>query len=80
MNQMIEFKTTDGLYRLEAVLPGAIRVVHTKEETVALPSLLLQSPELPEGVGDFADCGQDERGVWMRSAGCWARMTAPRAG
>lgn len=67
MNQMIEFRTPDGLYRLEAVLPGVIRVVHTKEDHVAPPTLLLQAPELPEGIGDFAEGGQDEKSVWLRS-------------
>ncbi len=67
MNQMIEFKAPDGLYRLEAVLPGAIRVVHTKEDHIAPPSMLFQAPELPEGVGAFADGGQDEKCVWLRS-------------
>ena len=66
MISRIEFKTTDGLYRLEALLPGAIRVVHTKADAIA-PPVLLQDPDLPEDVGDFADGGQDERCVWLRS-------------
>ena len=67
MNNMIEFKTPDGLYRLEAVLPGVIRVVHTKEDAIAAPSMLLQTPELPGNAGDFFDGGQDEARVWLRS-------------
>ena len=43
MNNEIQFFAKDGLYRLEAVLPGVIRCVHTKEEAVAAPSMLLQT-------------------------------------
>jgi len=72
MNHIIEFNAADGLYRLEAVLPGVIRVAHTKEAVVAPPSMLLQTPEMPEDAGEFADVRQDARGVRMRSGGLLA--------
>jgi len=87
MTQMIEFKTPDGLYRLEGVLPGVVRVVHTKEQTVAAPSMLLQAPQLPGNAGDFADRGHDEGRAWLRSGNLLAeydrasgRLTWKRAG
>ncbi len=72
MKKCIEFQTNSGLYRLEAPLPGVVRCVHTKEPAIAAPSMLIQAPEMPEGAGDFADCGQDEGRVWLRSGGLLA--------
>lgn len=66
MNRIIEFQADDGLYRLEAVLPGVIRCAHTREETVAAPSMLVQ-PELPEGAGDFAADLSDDSARRLRS-------------
>ncbi len=68
MGKTIEFRAGDGLYRLEAVLPGVIRCVHTKEEAVAAPSMLLQM-EAPEAAGDFAACGSDAACCHLRSGG-----------
>ena len=72
MNQFIEFNASDGLYRLEAVLPGVIRVAHTKETAVAPPSMLLQTPEMPGDPGDFAGGGQDDCRIRLRSGDLWA--------
>ena len=74
MSKDIQFYAKDGLYRLEAVLPGVIRCAHTKETAVAAPSMLLQAPEMPEDAGDFVGCGQDEACVWLRSGGLRAEF------
>ena len=72
MKNCIDFQTRNGLYRLEAVLPGVVRCVHTKAAAIAAPSMLIQAPELPEGIGAFADCGQDAGRVWLHSGGLLA--------
>ena len=72
MSKFIEFQAKDGLYRLEAPLPGAIRCAHTKAPAVAAPSTLIQSPELPGGAGDYAEDLSDDGFVRLRSGNLMA--------
>ena len=67
MKSVIEFSAGKGLYRLEAVLPGVIRCVHTLKAQVAPPSELVDAARLSRDRDAFSDCGQDAARVWLRS-------------
>ena len=67
MKSVIEFNTGRGLYRLEAVLPGVIRCVHTLKARVAAPSELVDAARLSRDREAFSDCGQDAARVWLRA-------------
>ena len=67
MKSVIEFSAGKGLYRLEAVLPGVIRCVHTLKAQVVPPSELVDAARLSRDRDAFSDCGQDAARVWLRS-------------
>ena len=58
MNRYVEFRDGAGLIRLEAVMPGVIRCVHTMEGRVAPPSALVDGNGVPR---DMSDCFSIER-------------------
>lgn len=76
MRRMIEFQTREGLYRLEAVLPGVIRCVHTREASVASGSMLIESPGAGESVTDVPEieAGPEGNIVELRSGDLQVRF------
>ncbi len=57
MKDFIEIREGGGLLRLEAVAPGVIRCVHTMEDAVAEPSLLVERDARQPGCGAAGEDG-----------------------
>ena len=66
MSNTIEFEAKDGLYRLEAVLPGVIRVAHTREAAINPPSELVVAQSTPEDAA-FASAASEGGHTVLRS-------------
>lgn len=67
MKNYIEFQAREGLIRLEAIMPGVIRCVHTKESTVKDDSMLVDGTGIPASMGDFFEIEETKSGVALRS-------------
>lgn len=67
MKNYIEFQAKDGLIRLEAIMPGVIRCVHTKESIVKEDSMLVDGAGIPASMGDFFEIEETKSGVALRS-------------
>jgi len=67
MGNCIEFKTRDGLIRLEAVMPGVIRCAHTKEDSIKNDSCLVSSMDIPVDAGEFFEVKERETAVELHS-------------
>ena len=76
MDRYIEFKTAAGLIRLEAVMPGVIRVIHTMADTVAPPSAIVNGEGIPEGQGEYWSAERAGKGGALRSGGLCAAYDA----
>ena len=73
MERYFELNTKAGLLRLEAVMPGVIRCVHTMEDGVAAPSALVDGNGVPPCDTPFWDVREDEAAVELRSGNLVAR-------
>lgn len=67
----IDFPARQGNMRLEAVLPGVIRCVHTMEEKIAPPSMLVDASARC-AAGEDCEIVQDAAQVRLRSGALWA--------
>ena len=76
MEKYIEFNAGAGLIRLEAVMPGVIRCVHTMEAAVAPPSALVDGAGIPADAGDFCSIEHDDGGASLRAGGLAVRCDA----
>lgn len=73
MERMIEFQFGAGRMRLEAVMPGVIRCVHTMEERIAPPGMILDESRVPEEREDFCSIDRDEEAIMVRAGNLLAR-------
>ena len=70
MIRAIDFQAKDGRYRLEAVGPGVIRCVHTREAEIAAPSgMVAAEAGEPAGVDE-----SDGRCIRLRAGGLLAEF------
>ena len=67
LKNAVEFRIGDGLMRLEAVMPGVIRCVHTQADAIKAPSALVDVENLPDCGGDFFETALDDGAVRVRS-------------
>lgn len=66
MDRIIDIRRGEDTIRLEAVAPGIIRCVHTREARVAAPSMLVE-PSAFQPQGDYWTLERDEKQVRLTS-------------
>lgn len=76
MDKYLEFKPGAGLMRLEAVMPGVIRCVHTMEDRVAPPSVIVDAAGVPDGMGAFASVERAGEDVALRAGNLHVKWDA----
>lgn len=69
MNNYMEYKAKGSLIGLEAVMPGVIRCVYTKEEQVKNESVLAERSGVSADNGAFYEMNENEGWLRRRSAG-----------
>ena len=72
----MEFRAGAGLIRLEAVMPGVIRVVHTMADVVAPPSAIASGEGVPAERDAFWSVKRDGDGGALRSGDLCAAYDA----